>query len=221
MKARLIHTFLSIAWLYGCGTQPFVAGSAANEPTIKTNSRIITSKTLTPKRFDFICFRAQDEKTGAFTAVFRLCGMPGDTVEIRRGELHVNGIHADHQFTLRQYYKFPFSDIAHRMDIFPDINLVETRENDTMAYAYLDNRFIKEHRLKAERVLQSPDQKNENMQKIFGQPWNIDNFGPVAVPKDHFFVLGDNRYQAADSRFIGFVPASSLVATVVRNEQSD
>jgi signal peptidase I len=33
----------------------------------------------------------------------------------------------------------------------------------------------------------------------------------VTVPKDQFFVLGDNRYQATDSRYLGLVPFEAII----------
>ncbi|REL27480.1 signal peptidase I [Thalassotalea euphylliae] len=39
----------------------------------------------------------------------------------------------------------------------------------------------------------------------------FDSFNTVTVPKDHYLVLGDNRDNSADSRFIGFVPREEIV----------
>ena len=42
------------------------------------------------------------------------------------------------------------------------------------------------------------------------------DFGPVVVPGDHYLMLGDNRDNSADSRYIGFVPRRLLVGRAVR-----
>jgi signal peptidase I len=42
------------------------------------------------------------------------------------------------------------------------------------------------------------------------------NFGPLVVPPDHYFMMGDSRDNSHDSRFIGAIPRDKILGRVPR-----
>jgi signal peptidase I len=46
-------------------------------------------------------------------------------------------------------------------------------------------------------------------------PNPTDNYGPVTVPKNEYFMMGDNRDDSYDSRYWGFVPNENIIGTPV------
>jgi len=45
---------------------------------------------------------------------------------------------------------------------------------------------------------------------------SVSDFGPIAIPSDQYLMLGDNRDNSADSRYIGLVPRDRLIGRAER-----
>ena len=64
------------------------------------------------------------------------------------------------------------------------------------------------------RVVSVNGRKLDEKYKIYSDyspDTSRDNFGPQVIPKDSFFVMGDNRDNSNDSRYWGFVDRNSII----------
>ena len=69
--------------------------------------------------------------------------------------------------------------------------------------------------LEAVRVTESDGKQAHVVQWLPGIAAR-DSFGPMRIPPDQFLMLGDNRDDSADSRYIGLVPRKLLIGHAVR-----
>jgi signal peptidase I len=165
-SGSMIPTLLIGDWLF--------VNKLAYGPTIPFTNKHLPGYS-TPTRNDVIVFVSPPQfDNGADstpTLVKRLIGMPGDTLYMRDGVLHRNGI------AQRQSFSNWKGDGAQTSADFDWQHKIE---------------------IKGSRFGAPPAQPN------------LDNWGPLLIPPDHYFMMGDNRYCSKDSRYWGIVPKENI-----------
>ncbi|HEY4336934.1 MAG TPA: signal peptidase I [Puia sp.] len=166
-----------------------------------------------PKRFRLIAYRAVVPAQGQTLLINRVCGVGGDTVEIKAGTLFVNGKEADGELRLKHIYKMLQQD-AGSLDYKEEEAYTIPPYSDTV-YIPLEDRVVKKEQVPCTRYILPAGLRDEEIFRAYQKNWNLDNFGPLRVPTDKFFVLGDNRGKAQDSRYLGLIDEHKVVGTVL------
>jgi len=151
-----------------------------------------------PKRGDVVVFRHPDENEDL---IKRVIGLPGDTVEMRGGELILNGQRMPRQDL--GPYPLPMSANTPCKVVPPATPMV----------AMVGGQHYCQFPAFRETLPGGPSYTV--FDQVEGGP--ADDFGPVKVPPEHIFLMGDNRDDSLDSRFseaeggIGMVPVDHLI----------
>jgi signal peptidase I len=181
--------------------------------TRKSGDLFFISSLKTPRRFALVAYQAVLPKKGKMTLVHRICGVPGDLVEIKAGTLFVNGKEADGPLRLKHIYKVKQQD-AGSLEYKAEDAYTIPPYTDTL-YIPLEDRLVRTGQLPCTRYILPAGLRDENIYRVYRKSWNIDHFGPLRVPPDKFFVLGDNRARSQDSRYLGLVDQKKVVGTVL------
>jgi len=122
-----------------------------------------------PVRGDIMVFDYPKDPSVKY--VKRVIGLPGDTVEIRSGELYLNKVLVSQQRT---------SEPTMESKGWNQVEFLETQ--------------------------------GEQAYPIYRtQPPMLMDFGPITVPANEYFVMGDNRDRSNDSRIWGMVPRELVI----------
>lgn len=116
-----------------------------------------------PQRFDIVIFESPEE--AGVNVVKRVVGLPGDTLSMVGGVLHLNGDAVSEPHARQGDHASDPEDPRMR-----DWQVRYLVERDRRTY----------------------------------RP-SLKNWGPIEVPADSFFVMGDNRDNSYDSRYWGFL----------------
>lgn len=151
-----------------------------------------------PNRGDVVVFRHPTEEEDL---IKRVIGLPGDTVEVRGGELILNGRPVKHE-TLPPF-RVPISANSP----------CKVAPGATPTLALAGGQELCVYSAFRETLPGGPSYTVLN--QVDGGP--ADDFPAVKVPPGHVFLMGDNRDDSLDSRFspaeggIGVVPAENLI----------
>ena len=124
-------------------------------------------------------------------------------------------------FLFKNYDYIHFYEIT--TEEYNNIKIKENLSEDNYPYNLslntikiaLEDKIAEKYGVTAKRFIDKKGKEEPFITAVFHQKWNKDNFGPIKIPEGKIFVLGDNRDNSMDSRYIGFINLSDVVGVVV------
>jgi signal peptidase I len=199
----VVVILLLVLGIHSCVAKPFYIPSDSMMPALHNGDRLIVSKYpygwsyasvsfhLAPKvegrlfgklpeRGDIVVLEHPESR---IDYIKRVIGLPGDTIELRGGVLIINGK--------------PVKREVQPMTAIPvDAN---TPSPGSSLYAFVTTDAQGRKMLEAP-VVRETLPGGATFDTIDMGGFQTDDYGPVKVPADHLFLMGDNRDGSADSR---------------------
>lgn len=243
-----------ILLLSGCTGHTYRVTTESMSNTFNPGQILKLSKKTSIEKGEIVFFRnTRNSKGKDETWMFRVVASSGDILEIKDGNVFVNGSLMAMPEKARMLYGLTSTS---------PLNMQDFRENtirqigDSKYIAFLtSNEFSKISGLKnvisIERIIKTPgEQSSYIVRNNYSEAWNEDQLGPLRIPSPGekikitkankglyndilsimgsdstilikeklYFLMGDNRYNAVDSRYIGFVTESNIIGSAEQEE---
>ena len=201
----LINDYLFVS-KYSYGYSKYAVPYGNMLPDSLFGGRILSAE---PERGDVIVFRNPANEDQDY--IKRLVGLPGDTIQMQRGVLHVNGAPAPQNRIENFVERRDPRHTQHCLDRGVLRRLVLDAE--TRNAVLRDN--AERDCIKIQMTETLPGGVAHPVLDADGGGGKYDNTRRFTVPEGHYFFVGDNRDNSLDSRApiggIGFVPRQNLI----------
>ncbi|AEO08059.1 signal peptidase I [Buchnera aphidicola] len=229
--ASFFPVFLTIFIIRSFIYEPFQIPSGSMMPTLLIGDFIIVEKftygikepithktlinTSNPKRGDVVVFRHPNDYNTNY--IKRIIGLPGDKIiyDIKKKHIHIcinytNTKHCTEKLVI--YYSKPkLSNFVQKI-YFSNTNnnaIEQKKIYHLLHFNIVEENFntVKHNILLLNNIKNSTQDyfQQKNMPKL---TW--------IVPKNQYFMMGDNRDNSLDSRYWGFVPEENLVGKAIK-----
>lgn len=196
------------------------------EPALKAGSLVIASNFISPKRYSIVAFDVNpySEKNGMnipsveSTHLSRIIGLENEEIQIEDGLVFINSKKVDPPFEVQFMYKMKSVDFENYRDKYQLKSIYELQPDVEYALLYLNSS-------EAEKILEISEIEKIDapisggdlyqLSEIVEPGWTTNNFGPITVPKGHYFMIGDNRNNSLDSRYFGFISKEKITGVKI------
>jgi signal peptidase I len=200
----IVVILILVLGIHSCVAKPFYIPSDSMMPILRNGDRLIVSKYPYGWSYASVSFHVAPKKPGRWFGklpergdivvlehpvtrvdyIKRVIGLPGDTIELRGGALIING-------------KPIKREVQPMLSVPVDANMPGSDSSlgrfvtrDAAGKAVLELPIVRET-LPGGATFDTID---------MGPGYLTDDYGPITVPADHLFLMGDNRDGSADSR---------------------
>jgi len=190
--------------IHSCVAKPFYIPSDSMMPVLRNGDRLVVTKYPYGWSYASVSFHLAPKAAGRWFGklpergdivvlehpqtridyIKRVIGLPGDTIELRGGALFINGKPIKRE--VQPMLTLPIDANLPG----PDSSLGRFIAKDASGKDVLELPIVRET-LPGGATFDTID---------MGPGYMTDDYGPVTVPKDHLFLMGDNRDGSADSR---------------------
>lgn len=237
MRFLLLIVFSTL--LAACGGRRYTASSDGMGNTIKPNERFYVKFTDKFERNDIVAFKYYghdyslvEYKFEWQTRCYRMVACSGDKIEVRKGEFFLNDklvtladsgkllyrVLTTQPLQTQDEFSFPEQD-SNKLFIY-NINLTNTeyqRYRKTSGIVSIARATLPEdHEDFGPMMIPNVGDTIEIDKSTYPLYKNIPHIKPGkhVLNEKLYFLLGDNRYGADDSRYIGFISHSKMVGVV-------